>query len=797
MRALRCRSLGRALPLARQRIGVQTAAFLSRPRAAALILPAVVGSLLAAFLLLDAWFPLDTSALHRQPATVVRDSKGEALRMFLPPDGRWRFRSRLEEISPLLLKAVVASEDRWFGYHPGVNPLAVMRALWTNLRARQVVSGASTIPMQIARMAEPKPRILQSKVIEAFRALQLVWHLSKRELLEIYLNMAPYGGNLEGVAGASYFYFGKTPSQLSLGEAALLTALPRSPLQYDPFLHPEAALKARNQVLRQLRRLDVFPQSEIDEAWRQPLPRRRQKPPFLAPHFSQMVRDRFPGREQIETTLDARIQRIAEAQVRARIGQLRDQGIENASVVVIENHSRSLRAMVGSAGFFESALQGQVNGATARRSPGSTLKPFLYARAFDQGEVVPQSYLLDIPTDFSGYVAQNYDGQYRGRVTAREALTRSLNASAVRLLARSGLEGFYSLLRRGGLSTLEGPAVEYGLPLVLGACEVTLLDLTNLYATLAQGGLYRPVQLSGNAAPAAQRLLSREAAFWVSRILTGLRRPDLPKAWDRSRSAPTVAWKTGTSYGHRDAWAVGFSQKMSIGVWVGNFDGHGRKGISGAEHATPMLFDLFRAIEEGGARFPRPRGLETATLQLCQLSHQLPGPFCPRRIEVSYLPGRSHFPQCAYHRRIFVDIEEGTLLRGDCLSSRPHRPQVVSVYPPELVAWWRSQGSQVPILPALSQTCRQILGEGAPKIVSPDPSTPYHLRPGAPVEYQKIALVAQSAAATTKLYWYRDGLLMAAGRPGDKVFLSPRQGTHRLVVVDNNGRSDHVTYQVH
>jgi penicillin-binding protein 1C len=768
------------------------------------------------FRTLDWLFPFPWENLQRPPAVVVADRHGEPLRFFLPADERWRFPVRLAELPPELPRALVASEDRRFYLHPGVDPLAVARAAWSNLRRGKVVSGASTIPMQVARMAEPGPRTLASKLRESFRALQLERRLTKEEILELYVNLTPYGGNVEGVGAAAWFYFGKEPDQLSLGEIALLTALPRSPAGYDPTVHPEAARAARDRVLAQLAGRGVFSGKEIAEARLQPLPEARRRPPFAAPHFAEMVAADLPGETRIRTTLDRRVQAIAEAQVARRIRELRDLGLGNAAVVVLDNETRAVRALVGSAGFRETYFQGQVNGAVARRSPGSTLKPFLFAMAIDQGRVLPDSYILDIPTDFSGYVAENYDERYRGRVTVREALILSLNACAVRLLSQVGLPELHGLLLRGGLSTLDRPAGSYGLPLVLGAGEVRLLDLANLYASLAEGGLYKAVRTveAGGPSPLplsqrergkrskdgrdAVRLFSAEAARAITEVLTDVRRPDLPEAWELTRDVPAVAWKTGTSYGHRDAWAVGFSARLTIGVWVGNFDGRPRKGISGSQHAGPLLFDLFRALEPGGRGPVKPEGLVRDEIEVCALSHDLPGPFCPERARIAYLPGRSKLTACALHRRMLVDGETGELLAGDCVARRPHAFRLLTLYPPELVAWWRSQGAPVQEVPRLAAACSGIPEGEPPRIVSPDGATPYRLRREAPLDYQRIPLVARSSPAARRLYWYQDGTLVAtteASSPGSR-FLDPVRGEHRLVVTDDLGRSDGVTYRV-
>ena len=757
------------------------------------------GAAYLGFVILDSLFPFPTAALHRQAATIVTDRDGVPLRIFLPPDEQLRLPVTLSEVVPIFLQTLIASEDRWFYTHPGVNPFALVRAAWVNLRHGRIVSGASTITMQITRLAEPKSRTIWAKSQEVFRALQLERRFTKNELLELYINLTPYGGNVEGIGAATTAYFGKTPVQLSLGEAALLSALPRSPNRYNPTRNPQAALAVRNRVLQQLATRQIFSPEAIADARRHPVQVPFWRPPFVAPHFCQLVIDRLPREPKIVTTLDRRLQQIAETQVAARVAGLRDRGIGSAAVVVIENDSRAVRALVGSPNFFATATQGQVNAAVARRSPGSTLKPFLYALAMDTGLIIPDSYLLDIPTDFAGYVPENYDGQYNGLVTVHEALVRSLNAPAVRLLSQVGLTEFHTLLQRGGLVTLDRPATTYGLPLILGSGEVTLLDLTNLYATLATGGIQRPIRLQNNvpaAESAHERLFSSESAHLVTRTLTGLQRPDLPRAWHLTREVPVVAWKTGTSYGHRDAWSLGFSARYTIGVWVGNVDGRGQKGISGAEHAAPLLFDLFRVIEGGMAQLPRSKDLQLGEVRICVQSHELAGPYCPLQETVSALPGRSKLSLCSYHRRIFVDSETGEQLAGSCLAQRPHHAELITIYPPELLAWKQAQGLSVPSVPRLSSLCTDIPASEPLKIVSPNAATPYHLRRDTPREYQQILLSIQGGASATRLYWYEDGTLIRSGTPEAKLLLPLQLGTHRLVVVDNTGRSDNLSYRV-
>ena len=410
---------------------------------------AAVLGLVLVWQLASALFPFPHEKLERPYGQIVYDRNGDLIRMFLASDGHWRFRAQLDQITPQLVDAIVASEDQWFRYHPGVNPVSVLRAALSNLRAGGIVSGASTIPMQIARLMEPRPRNFQSKLLEALRALQMSRLYSKDELLEIYLNLTPYGGNIEGIRAASYFYFGKKPDRLSWAETALVTTLPRSPVSYDPTRNLELSTRARDRVIAQLRGKGIISPSQARTASSPRLPDHKQKQPLRAPHFAEMVRRQNPRSQELHTTLDLEIQRAAEFQIDSRKAQLRRQGIGNVAVVIIENETRKVVALVGSAGHSDSAYQGQVNGATARRSPGSALKPFLFALAYDRGLIVPDSPLLDVPYDYAGYVPKNYDRRYRGQVSASQALVQSLNVPAVHLLSRTGLQNFHQLLISG------------------------------------------------------------------------------------------------------------------------------------------------------------------------------------------------------------------------------------------------------------------------------------------------------------------------------------------------------------
>ncbi|MGE5604154.1 MAG: penicillin-binding protein 1C, partial [Bacteroidota bacterium] len=427
---------------------------------------------LAAFLI-----PLPKAGLFRHSATLVFDADGKLLRAFTAEDGSWRIKTTLDQISPVLKEFLIAYEDSSFYWHPGINPLAILRAYRQNKAAGRIVSGGSTITMQIARMMEPKARTWYHKLIEIGRAVQLEQRYGKRRLLEIYFNIAPYGGNIEGVAAAFWLYFGKEPTRLSYAEAALLAALPNSPTRLRPDLHPGRARQARDKVLKIVYRKGIISRREYEEALAEPVPNARQELPFIAPQFCQEMLDKNPGQPRIYSSLKLSTQLLTERLLRDHLKGLADQGITNGAVIVIDNQKRELLAAVGSADFFNAAAQGQVNGYRAARSPGSALKPFVYALGFEKGVITPGHYLEDVPIDFrGGYAPENFDKKFNGAVSAREALGRSLNVPAINVLLMLGEEnGLYPMLRRINLSTLAEDD-RYGLTIALGGCETTLIE---------------------------------------------------------------------------------------------------------------------------------------------------------------------------------------------------------------------------------------------------------------------------------------------------------------------------------
>ncbi|MCL6590294.1 MAG: penicillin-binding protein 1C [Firmicutes bacterium] len=738
--------------------------------------------------------PIPRNRLFRATSTLVFDRNQKLMYAFTSKDGMWRIRASLGEISPLLQKYLIMYEDQWFYWHPGVNPLALLRALCKNLAARRVVYGGSTITMQIARIMEPKKRTWVNKLIEVFRSFQLEQRYSKRELLEIYFNIAPYGGNIEGVAAAAWIYFGKEPTQLSAAEAALLAVIPNSPTRLRPDLDPHKAKKARDKLLKRLQQRGMLSEREYREALAEKTPGARLPWPKIAPHLCYELKRRYPEVARIHTTVNLPTQVLAQEMLKAHVNSLHSSGITNGAVVILNNKTHQLIAAVGSADFSNAADQGQVNGFLAPRSPGSALKPFVYALGLDRGLITPQHYLEDVPVDFSGYCPENYDRSYSGLVSARDALARSLNIPAINLLVSLGDDGLYKLLRKAHFSTI-ADVDQYGLPIVIGGCEVNLLELSALYSALASKGNYvYPQWAQEQAISSPINLFSPGAAYLITDILTEVRRPDLPSCWEFT-SLPKAAWKTGTSYGHRDAWSIGYNPYYTIGVWMGNFSGDGRPGLAGAEVAAPLLFDLFNKVKQKNKEnewFVAPPEVETR--EVCALSGQIPGPYCRNLVRDRFLTNASPGQECQFHQMALLDKTSGYRLPPHYGSITGRVEELICIkWPPRVATWLERNGRFVQRLPPLLPEYQQAAPGQAPVIHSPLPNYQYLTRPGAPLEFQKICLDAAVANDVQKIYWFIDGVLFGTVAPGGKLFYLPKAGVHQVVCQDDQGRSTKVS----
>lgn len=746
----------------------------------------IVILLAALFLVVGAFIgiislPLPLEKFSAPQATRFYDRNEELIQVIISDDGFFRLAVNLNDLPDLLIDTLILQEDQYFFQHPGVNPFAIARALLGNVASGRVVSGASTITMQLARMLERKPRTVFVKLIEMFRALQLEHRYSKLEILQAYLSIAPYGGNLEGLHSATYAYFGKPTKQLSAAQIALLVVIPKSPNSLRPDRHPEMAKLKRDTLLHKMAASGLIDRSTLMHAIDEPIPNQRLSFPAKIPHLAWYLKSQHPHKTDFYTSLDSNVQLRTEQMVRQYVGSLKDQGIQNASAVVIDTATREVRAMIGSADYFDIPSEGANNGAVALRSPGSTLKPFLYGLAMDDGLIAEKTKLADIPLSVAGYKPSNYSKTFRGHVTVREALIDSLNVVAVRLSQQLGIEKLYGLLKAGGITTLEHPPGYYGLPLVLGGVEISLLELTNLYAALANYGEYLPYKILTTGQPEQPpiHLLSPEASWLVGDILTDVERPDFPSIWQYSSSRPTVAWKTGTSYGHQDAWSVGYHPEYTVGVWVGNFSGAPASRLSGNHTAAPLFFDIVQAIVQQPTHwFAKPVGIERrAVCDVCGL----PGnAFCPNNTVEQYLPaviGPVTLDTCQVRQQITTSL--GT--------------QVVDVWPSELATFFHAHGLPVAMAPAYD--IRNMAGARyfKPRIQSPVAGAEYIRRPNLTVEDQQIKLQAAVTNRIKRVRWFLDEkLIIESDQPYASAFINPPPGEYQLTLIDDVGGSDSV-----
>jgi penicillin-binding protein 1C len=632
-----------------------------RSRAALLL-----GVLLTLFSL-DQLFPPPLERV-RDVSPVVVDRHGEWLMAFTTRSGTWRLEARLDEIDPEFQRRVVAIEDARFWWHPGVDPIALLRASVAYARAGQVTQGGSTITMQLARLLEPRPRTIPSKLIEIIRAIQIERRLSKREILAAYLTMAPYGGNLEGVRAASRAYFQRDPVWLDDAEMALLIALPQAPEARRPDRHPDAARAARDRVLSMFAAAGLINQRRAAEGRQAAVPTRAPFP-YSAPHAAQELVAAHPGEGVVSSSIDATLQRDLEALARRHASTLeRDAQI---AILAVRIEDRSIRARVGGAG--RERAGGYIDMTRAIRSPGSALKPFLYAIAFDEGIAAPETLVRDAPRRFGGYLPENFDRRFHGDVTLEDALRHSLNLPAVATLERIGAGRFHAALRRAGADVrLPRRAIaEPGLALALGGVGMTLEDLVQLYAALGDHGRARPLVTEATSGFAfSRRFVRGETAERVLEILASSPHPAgrIPAAV--AQGAPDVAFKTGTSYGFRDAWSVGVSNGYAIGVWVGRPDGAPRPGATGRSEALPIVFDAFDLL-----------GVPSEPLREQRQEHHVAPALV--RLETSEREGLSIlFPPTG--AQVLV-LDYGADARGLSLSARGGRPPLT----------WYAEGRRV------------------------------------------------------------------------------------------------------
>jgi penicillin-binding protein 1C len=737
-------------------------------------------------------------------ARVVLAEDGTPLWRFADANGVWRYPVSVDQVSPYYLEALLTYEDRWFYRHPGVNPFALGRAAWQNLSGGRVLSGGSTLSMQVARLLDPHSRTLPGKLRQLWRTLQLEWHLSKRQILEIYLNRAPFGGTLQGVAAASWAYLGKPPSQLTRAEAATLAVLPQAPSRLRPDRHPAQAQVARDKVLRRLAEYQVWPQAAVQEALEEPLLLAPRQEPALAPLLARRL-NRVDGPPLIRTTLDAALQRRLEDLLLSWRARLPER--TSAAILVVEEQNMAVRAYLGSVDLNDERRFGHVDMISAVRSPGSTLKPFLYGMAMDAGLIHSESLMQDVPRRYGDYRPGNFSAGFSGPVAASSALSTSLNLPAVQLLEALGPKRFDGQLRNGGLALLLPAAAEPNLALILGGVGSRLEDLVSGYSAFARGGNSANLRLQPDDPLYERRMMSPGAAWIIRKILSGQARPDRDPTAELVQR-PVLAWKTGTSYGFRDAWSIGVGPRFLIGIWIGRPDGTPVPGQFGLASAAPLMLQVHdvlvnRDSQRGIVAPVQPVPANVGVAAICWPLGQPMSrhdPNCRRQRFAWTLDNTTPPTLQAQDQPLGVGLWEkvwvnaqGLRVAANCPGAQPRD---IALWPAALEPWLPPTERREARLPASDAACPPpALSAMAPLSIVGVREGDQLRRPAASREVLRLKL--STLGGSGHRWWFLNGAPLGDGSGGDSLNASfDEVGRYQLSVLDEAGQTARVEFNV-
>lgn len=742
---------------------------------------------------------------HFPYSTAIYDENRNLLRLTTAKDEKYRLWVPLEEISPQLIDAVLFQEDDWFYWHLGVNPYGLVRGAWQTYVLGNSPQGGSTITMQLARVLwNIDSRGVFGKIEQIFRAIQLEIRYSKQEILEAYFNFAPYGRNIEGAGTASLIYFNKANNKINLAEAMTLAILPKNPNRYirhaNETLNP-ALLQARNNLYQ--RWLEKHPD---DKKWQPDFRlnyglRPLEKLPFLAPHFVDQLLQQYPEKHDIHSTLNLAQQRLIERLTSRYLAQQNIKGIKNAAVLLVDNRNMAVKALVGSGDYFNDRISGQINGTAISRSYGSTLKPFIYALAFDQGLAHGKTVLKDLPTSFGDYQPENYEGNFLGPVSITQALLQSRNIPAIDM-AKQLSPDLYDLLQQANI-LLPKEKKHYGLSLVLGGAEISMQQLSTLYAALANQGKWRPLRWLTEAPTASieKSLFSPESAVMIHDILRQNTRTDVQ---NKAIKAPLpLYWKTGTSNGLRDAWTAGYFGNYTLIVWFGNFDNQNNPHFVGRKLATPLFLQLADALisaEPQMKDLKKPENLNLKEVSVCAADGQLPNQYCQYQVNTLFIPGKSPIKVSQLYQAFQV------IKNSDILACKPYsdnsEQKIYEMWSSDFQKLFAQAGimKRSPIVnpqcPYEQQThALQALYENNPKITSPLIQRDYYIQPQQ--EQKGIALSAVAAGNVKTLFWFVNNVFMGENPPNQPLFWRPKSaGYYNISVTDDQGKTSSVTISV-
>ncbi|RAJ24953.1 penicillin-binding protein 1C [Pedobacter cryoconitis] len=763
------------------------------------------------FLLLCWFLVCLPSRLFVSPTSyVVEAANGELLNAAIASDGQWRFPAA-DSVPDKFAKCIIAFEDKRFYKHPGVDILAMARAMKQNFRARGIVSGGSTLTMQTIRLSRRQDRTVLQKILETGLAIRLEVRSSKQEILRLYAANAPFGSNVVGLEAAAWRYFGRSPQSLSWGEMATLAVLPNSPGLVHPGRNIARLVTKRNNLLDQLARLKIIDQVTANLSKLEPVPGKPRPLPQNAPHLLNRFKTERAGLKisstRMRSTLDESLQLKINSLLKRYNNRYRANDIDNIAALVLNVKNGTVMAYAGNIYQPENAaLESHVDMIKAPRSPGSTLKPLLYASMLNDGLMLPKTLIPDIPTQIGNYSPQNYDLGYDGAISADRALSRSLNIPAVRLLQTYKYPRFYDQLKKLGFSTLNQPADHYGLSLILGGSEVTMWDLAKTYMGMARSlnhyndykGYYNPHDYDAPVYIQPKRtekveenelqrtsLLDNGAIWSTFNAMEELMRPGDEGLWEQFSSAQRLAWKTGTSFGFRDAWAIGLTPDYVVCVWVGNADGEGRPGLTGIDVAAPVLFDIFRQLSKS-KWFETPKN-KLKQLSICRQSGYKASEYCPDRVNELVPVAGEKTAVCPYHKIIHLDRSAAFRVTDQCISPADMIHQSWFILPPAMEYYYKIKHSDYKSLPPFMEGCGNTGNNYVMDMIYPKNNAAIYI----PLEFDgqrgKVVFTATHRNAAARIYWHIDQEYVATTAHTHQLSVSPAPGKHTLTLVDDQG----------
>lgn len=748
-----------------------------------------------AFLVTGYIFCLPRHLFHVPYSTVVTDRNEELLGARIASDGQWRFPPR--NTTPEKIKeCLITFEDKHFYHHWGVNPFAIGRAFYQNVKNKRIVSGGSTLTMQTIRLARNESRTFREKLIEMIWATRLEFRASKEEILSMYISHAPFGGNVVGLDAAAWRYFGHSADDLSWAESAMLAVLPNAPAMIHLSKGRKTLLDKRNRLLKQLLEKKTIDSSTYELAISEPLPDEPHPLPQIAPYLVSRFYQERNG-EYSRSTINKGIQTQIEDLAERWSNEFRRSDIRNLAILVIDIPSNQVVAYCGNVHFDQKQGGNQVDVIQAPRSTGSILKPFLYYAMLQEGSLLPDMLLPDVPVNINGFTPQNFSMQFEGAVPASEALARSLNIPAVTMLQRYGVPKFHSFLQQIGLKTINRSSFHYGLSLILGGAEATLWDVTNAYAMMGRSLLQLPQRSCSLLLPTSRITESTDpfqpGAVWQT--FDALKEVNRPEEidWKSIPSMQTIAWKTGTSYGFRDAWAVGVTPRYAVGVWVGNATGEGKPGLVGAQTAGPVLFDIFNLLPSS-SWFTRPAGIFVEA-EVCRKSGHLKGRFCDETDTLLVLPAGLRTEACPYHHLVTLSADESQRIYENCANTEPTLQKSWFTLPPVWEWYYKQHHPEYKPLPPFKAGCGEDTFQPMQFIYPP-----MNARIKLPKQldgskgFLTVELAHNNPNAT--VFWHLDETYQAQTQDFHKISLQPAAGKHSLTAVDGEGNTISTTFFV-